>query len=253
MRVIHSFFHAMGFLTRLPVPKRLEASAWATSPPWYPVVGLLIGGILTLGNLLLQEVAPAAVASMILLTLWVFLTGGLHLDGLMDTADGFGSYRSRERILEIMKDSRVGGMGVLASILLLGNKFAALSVLQGQGLLCALLLAPVLGRGAMMAALYYVPYAREEGLAQSLRSAGRVGRFVSFLFSIACLIGVAWFVGGKVVLLTCVCAGLAFALLVRSSLRKIGGATGDVYGALCEVTEAVVLIAFVIGERLSWM
>ncbi|KEO81796.1 adenosylcobinamide-GDP ribazoletransferase [Tumebacillus flagellatus] len=244
-----SFFHALGFLTRLPVPRNLNPDAWSKSPPWYPVVGVLLGALLALVGYALEFLTPPAVTAILLLTLWVFLTGGLHLDGLMDTADGFGSYRSKERILEIMKDSRVGGMGVLAAILLLGTKAAALFSLQGSSQIIALAAAPVLGRMAMTAALYGFPYAREEGLAQSLRKDARVeGWVVFFFFLLVCL-----FVGRVLGIFTLVLSAVACTLLIRSSLRKIGGLTGDVYGALCEVTEAVVLLSVVVARNLQWI
>ncbi|MBL0385820.1 adenosylcobinamide-GDP ribazoletransferase [Tumebacillus sp. ITR2] len=244
---MNAFFHAVGFLTRLPVPKNLKTEAWSKSPPWYPFVGLIIGSLLACISYYLPFIAPPAVTALLLLSLWVFLTGGLHLDGLMDTADGFGSYRSKERILEIMKDSRVGGMGVLAAILVLGNKAAALFALQGQGqfLVIALVAAPLMGRLVMMMALYGFKYAREDGLAQSLRTESRVEGWVVFFFTlIVCLL-----VGGWAALLVCAVTASACGLLISSSLRKIGGLTGDVYGALCEVTETVVLLTLsVVGH-----
>jgi adenosylcobinamide-GDP ribazoletransferase len=246
--MLSSFFHALGFLTRIPVPRNLNPEAWKTSPPWYSIIGLLIGGLLAGAAFGAGQVAPPLVAAMLVLTLWVYLTGGLHLDGLMDTADGFGSYRSRERILEIMKDSRVGGMGVLAAILVLGNKLAALYSLHSVFQLTALVIAPMMGRGAMMAAMYLFPYAREEGLGQSLRSTGRTYGWSLFLLILITFVGMAGVIALLPIGLTCI----ACVLLIHSSLKKIGGLTGDVYGAICEVTEAVVLLSFVVLEKLLW-
>ncbi|PWK14822.1 adenosylcobinamide-GDP ribazoletransferase [Tumebacillus permanentifrigoris] len=246
--MIQSFFQALGFLTRIPVPRNLDPDAWKSSPPWYPVVGLLIGVLLASVGSALEFVTPPLVEGMLVLTCWVYLTGGLHLDGLMDTADGFGSYRSRERILEIMKDSRVGGMGVLAAILVLGNKLAALFSLHAGLQIVALVVAPMMGRGAMMAAMYLFPYAREEGLGLSLRTSGRAFGWSFFLLIVAVFVAK----GGVVAVFTCGLTLVASTLIIRSSMKKIGGLTGDVYGTICEVTEAVVLLAFVVAEKLLW-
>jgi adenosylcobinamide-GDP ribazoletransferase len=247
--LLHAFWHAVAFLTRLPVPKNLKNEAWAKSPPWYPFVGLLLGGVLAalawgLGWL----EAPSLLTAMLVVTLWVYLTGGLHLDGLMDTADGFGSYRNRERVLEIMKDSRVGAMGVLAAVLLLGNKVAALSALSGDVQIVGLLLAPLLGRTTMLTTLYWSRYAREDGLAKSLKSVGVVGKTVPFLFAALLLVVSTWWLQGAVVLVVVLPLLVAF-LLIRTSYKMIGGCTGDVFGALCELTEAAVLIALALGGK----
>ncbi|MCZ4151790.1 adenosylcobinamide-GDP ribazoletransferase, partial [Escherichia coli] len=100
---------------------------------YYPLVGAAIGLAVWLGGALFGTVLPALPAAVLTLTLWVWLTGGLHLDGWMDTADGLLSYRSRERMLEIMKDSRVGAMGVIACVLLLMMKAALLADFIAQG------------------------------------------------------------------------------------------------------------------------
>ncbi|MCX7569265.1 adenosylcobinamide-GDP ribazoletransferase [Tumebacillus sp. DT12] len=244
---VGGFWHAVAFLTRFPVPGRLEEEAWEASPPFYPVVGLFLGAAVALAVWALGVVAPGWVAAMLTVTLWVYLTGGLHLDGVMDTADGFGSYRSRERVLEIMKDSRVGAMGVLAAVLLLGNKVAALAALPaGSMQAAAVVLAAVVGRTAMLAVLYGAPYARENGLANSLRFGGRWERVWPFLFAAVAVAGCAVWLQGSVAVAVLLAAGAAV-WLVRVAQKKIGGCTGDVYGAVCEVTETVVLVALTLG------
>lgn len=177
------------------------------------------------------------VLAMLLVTVWVCLTGGLHMDGLMDTADGFGSQRSRERVLEIMKDSRVGAMGVLAAVLLLGNKVVLLAHLQGNELWLGILTAVILGRSAMLIALYAFPYARAEGLAQTLRTRPRWYRLWPLLLAAPGLILLHW---------TLIFPLLAGWMLISASQKKIGGLTGDIYGALCELVEVTVLLGFLL-------
>lgn len=119
---------AFQFLTRLPVPVTLQYdhAMFRRSVVFYPLVGAVLGLLLSLGGLLLQSFLPPAAAAALMLLLWVAMTGALHLDGLMDTADGILSHRSREQMLEIMKDSRVGAMGVVACVLLLLIKWTLL-------------------------------------------------------------------------------------------------------------------------------
>jgi adenosylcobinamide-GDP ribazoletransferase len=142
-------------------------------------------------------------------------------------------------------------MGVIAAIVLLGNKAAALEYLHGPDLLAGLIIAPVVGRTVMLVALYFLPYAREDGLAKSLRHIGMTGRVLPFVFTGLVLIASSWWLSYAAVLAVLLSL-VATVWLVRTSLRMIGGCTGDVYGALCEVTEAMVLLALVMGGYLGW-
>ena len=112
-------FYAVAFLTRIPVPFRFDARDRTKSTAYYPLVGLLIGGVIAAFDGLIAVHFPPLVRAVLVTACWVFITGGLHLDGLMDVFDGLGSHREPERILAIMKDSRVGAMGVLAAVLIL--------------------------------------------------------------------------------------------------------------------------------------
>lgn len=234
------FWQAVAFLTRFPVPRRMAGESWRKSPPWYPVVGIAVGGLLVLFALTLDRLTVPPVSAVLTLTCWVWITGGLHLDGLMDTVDGFGSREEKARILTIMQDSRVGAMGVLAAILVLGNKLAALAVLHGPEKYAVLGLAPVLGRTAMLAAIYWMPLAKTEGLASTLSQSQR--RLSPFLIALAVVIALVPLLQWRI----WVMLGLALLVawwLLGAALRKIGGCTGDTYGALCEWVETAVLIA----------
>lgn len=165
---MNAFFTALSFLTRIPVPLRSQPGSWSRSVRYYPAVGLVIGGMLAGFDLVAAAWFPPWVRGVLLLGLWVWLTGGLHLDGWMDTADGFGSYRPRERTLEIMKDSRVGAMGVIAAILLLLLKASALASTPGP-LWIPLLAAPVIGRWALLPAIHFCPYLTQDGIGKGLR------------------------------------------------------------------------------------
>lgn len=159
---------AIQFLTRLPVPVRCPwnaaTSRWAVRS--YPLVGLLMGAILALAGYLLEDWLTTPLRALALLSLWVALSGGLHLDGLMDVADALGSNAPLERRWAIMKDPHVGSFGILALVFLLLWKAALLmALLETDHGLAVLVMIPALGRLAAVALLVLVPAARPEGMA----------------------------------------------------------------------------------------
>nr|WP_312230653.1 adenosylcobinamide-GDP ribazoletransferase [Pseudomonas sp.] len=230
---------ALQFLTRLPV--RLSGmptpEQTGRSLLFYPLVGGLIGTLLIAAAHLLEG-APAVLQAALLLTLWVGLTGALHLDGLADSADAWmGGFGDRERTLAIMKDPRSGPIAVVVLVLLLLLKFAALLALLDQGNHLVLILAPVLGRGALLALFLYTPYVRPGGLGDALkahlpRSSATVALAVTTLLGL--LLGGFWVMMAV--------AGV-FLWLRRMMLQRLGGTTGDTAGALLEVIECAVLLA----------
>lgn len=182
---------AVQFLTRLPLPVRIEwtPAVLRRSLAFYPVVGMILGLLLTGSGWVLEKTLPPLPAAALLLCLWIGLTGALHLDGLMDTADGLLSHRSRERMLEIMKDSRVGAMGVIVCVAVLLLKWSVMVPLLTDGALTGswiLLLVPVWSRTFMAAAVALWPYARSGGGLggflkgkKALRAAGSGNRLIS--------------------------------------------------------------------------
>ncbi len=200
------------------------------------MIGCAIGAL----GLLLRWLLPGSVVAVLAIFLLAAVSGCLHLDGLADTADGFLSSRPKERILEIMRDSRTGAMGVIGITLVLLLKFAALSSLASADFFKTVCLMPVAGRCAIVLSMAVLPYAREEGLGRLFYS--RYSRFSAlwslfFLLALTPLIGV-----GAALLVFVVTSGVvvAFSLWCR---RKIGGATGDTLGAVCEITEMAVAVA----------
>jgi adenosylcobinamide-GDP ribazoletransferase len=244
---MNSLFHAIAFLSRLPVP-RLSSSKedWENSAAYYPVVGAIMGFLLFAVALLLEAFFPPPLSTVLILVFWVYLTGGLHLDGWMDLADGLGSNRPKEKVLEIMKDSRVGAMGVIAAILLFMIKGAAIYQLQTQHLLAFIILPLVLARFFLVLALRFWPYISQGGLGNGLRAqltGWKIG--LGFLFTISIVV-VGFSINGVIVLLTSVFIGWLF---VRYIVKRLGGLTGDCYGAIVEWVEAGVLILIVLVER----
>ncbi|KKO51057.1 adenosylcobinamide-GDP ribazoletransferase [Paenibacillus sp. DMB20] len=254
---------AFQFLSRFPVKANLDYSPalFLQSVKFYPAVGAAIGLVVWVGAAGLAYLLPPLPAAALTLILWVWLTGGLHMDGWMDTADGILSYRSREKMLDIMKDSRVGAMGVLACVLLLMLKLSLIYSLLHQGPnYSGLLLLPLIwSRWFMVHAMASWPMARgKDGLAGNFHGLGKGQQWAALLMavvlsgaaaSIAPSIAMdsrsvlAALLGFLIVPVALWCAGV---WLGRRLNAALGGLTGDTYGALNEFLEAVGLLLLVL-------
>lgn len=233
---------ALGFLTRLPGggPGRLSEAARAV-----PLVGVVIGTLQALvAGAALWCGVPATVAAGLALLAGIMATGGLHEDGLADTADGLWGGASRDRRLEIMRDSRVGSYGVLALILILLLQAAALAALFEAGWIWGpLVAAGAASRAAMIAAMSALPHARRDGLAHmSGRPDGARAVQALAIAAAVCLLAV----GAMSVWVVLVAAGLSVAL-ARVATSRIGGQTGDILGATQLLVQTGTLIALSAG------
>lgn len=235
------FWIALQFLSSLPVrlPGMPTPNEMGRSLLFYPVVGLLFGLLLWLASHLLQG-APAPLHAALLLTLWVLLSGALHLDGLADSADAWlGGFGDRERTLQIMKDPRSGPIAVVVLVLVLLLKFCALWVLVERGAGGWLVLAPVVGRAAMLGLFMTTPYVRQGGLGAALaehlprKAAGWV-----LLGSVLACMGLGGSPGVSMLLLS---LGV-FLWLRRLMCKRLGGTTGDTAGAMVELLELAVVV-----------
>ncbi|MCY3767830.1 MAG: adenosylcobinamide-GDP ribazoletransferase [Gammaproteobacteria bacterium] len=237
---------AVQFLTRLPAGRqsshdpRLAGEAVA----WYPLVGGLVGILLALSAWVFDRWLglPSGLVSVLCVGIWIAVTGALHLDGVADCADAWMGGHDRERMMEILQDTHCGTGAVLALILVVVIKMVAVSVLLEQGAWWALLVTPVVGRTMLVGVLCGFPYVREQGLGRGLRS---------HLDVPAIKIGVAL---GAVLLVLVSLPGFFAALAGASAamlllyfllIKPLGGATGDVYGAVVEWTELFTLIGLV--------
>lgn len=240
---MNAFFHALSFFTRIPVPwLKPSEKAWRQSVAWYPAVGLVIGCLLWAFLTAALWAFSPLLAAVLTCAAWVYITGGLHLDGWMDLADGLGSSRSRERMLEIMKDSRSGAMAVLAAILLLLVKTAGLAELAAASasLLPVILIIPFAARTHVLVAIHFWPYATEEGGIG--KNIGEGLRFWHIGLAYLALLGLGWWLAG-IPAVAAVAVSLLFVLwFARGISRRLGGLTGDCYGALIESSEAVMLL-----------
>jgi adenosylcobinamide-GDP ribazoletransferase len=237
---MNALWIAIGFLTTLPVPSHdLAPDAMRRAAPWFPLVGLGIGAILAVASWVAGWLFPPAVTAVLVVALWAALTGALHLDGLADCGDGLLPPVGRERRLEIMRDPRVGAFGVTALVLVLLLKTAALASLAVTWpvLLLALLLAPLWARWLLLVAARR-PSARPGGMGASLGPVLDVRRL-----ALAALLPIV-LTGGVGVWHAPVIAAAGAAVLAALSVlwlaqRRLGGVTGDVFGAVVEVSEAV--------------
>lgn len=240
------FWIALQFLTTFPIQLKAMPSKQQNgqSVLFYPLVGLIIGAIL-FGIAMLLQAVPAILSASIILVLWIWLTGGLHLDGLADTADAWvGGFGDAERTLKIMKDPACGPIGVLSLIIICLLKWSALYLLIQKQLYSALVLFPVLGRLAPMFLFLTTDYVREKGLGSSMAS--YIPKKLALAIMLSVVISSLYFsVLGCIASLVTI---LSLLYLRRKFKQRIGGITGDTVGASIEICECVSLLAFVLGS-----
>lgn len=239
------FWIALQFLSSLPIrlPGMPTPEELGRSLLFYPLVGVLFGAILwALNGLLLG--APSLLHAALLLTVWVVLSGALHLDGLADSADAWlGGYGDRERTLTIMKDPRSGPIAVVTLVLVLLLKFAALLALIEQQHSVVLIIVPLIARSALLGLFLTTPYVRPGGLGQALadhlpRSAGKQVLVIS---AVACVL-----IAGLSGVWALALAAVVFVGLRQVMMRRLGGTTGDTAGALLELLEVALLVGLVL-------
>jgi adenosylcobinamide-GDP ribazoletransferase len=236
---MHTLRSAVALLTILPV-RAGAAHVPARALPCYPLVGLLLGLLLAGAGTGLRWLFPNAVTAVLLVALWVGITGGLHLDGVADSCDALFAVSSPARRLAILHDVHHGTFGVVGLVLLLVGKVVVLGQISSP---IPVLLAPVLGRWAMVYAATY-PLARPDGMATRFVAGLTRGeiRAATLLTALCCLPGGLF--GAGALALACLGAWL----VVRLALARLGGVTGDILGLTCELVELVVLLVGV-AER----
>lgn len=238
------FLAALRFLTIVPIQWNAEHDGdnFKQSLIFFPVIGLLIGTVGYVLTLFSLWIFPQPVVACIVICYLAFISGCLHLDGLSDSGDGLLSSRPRDRSMEIMKDSRVGAMGVIVTVVVLLAKFSALISIDVQQLPITVFFMPLIGRVAILCTMAALPYARKEGGLGALFYSQSVKRLaiVSLFLPLALMV---LLVRAKIFTVLA-CVMIVFYLFNRGCKSKIGGATGDTLGANCELTEMAVAIAF---------
>lgn len=229
------------FLTRLPLPfgPEFDEGSFKKGVYFMPLVGLLLGGLLCGTAFLFKDLDPGVVAFLLIL-IYLLTTGGLHLDGLADTADGYLSYRDEVTSLKIMKDSRLGAFGAIALILY----FLGMVTLLPKVSYMEWLFLPVLGRGlGLMTAARY-PYAATDGMGRGLIDYARPQ--IAYPIMAIILISILWV--SPYHLISALATILLSWWMVQKIANRLGGITGDVLGCVIEVTQVSWLFfAYLVG------
>ena len=248
MQQLRLFFIALQFFTRLPIPRWVGFQpAWLhQSSRYFPLVGVVVAAIAAGVYWLAALLFPTPVAAVLSTAASIYATGAFHEDGFADTCDGLGGGMTRERVLEIMKDSRVGAYGAIGIVCMLAAKLTTLAMLPPRVAVGALFLAHPLSRLAAASLIWKLDYVRGEGKAKPLAQ-----QMTGFEFAIAAITSLlpaavllATGQASPATVLGAVLAALAAALwLGRKFVRRLGGYTGDCLGAVQQVAEALIYIA----------
>jgi adenosylcobinamide-GDP ribazoletransferase len=239
--VLERILLAASFLTIIPLaggPARPPAEV-AASLRWFPLVGFIIGAMLVLEDRALAIFTGGAIRAALLVITLEIVSGGMHLDGLADTADALGAGRDRERALEIMRDSRIGAFGAAAIFAVLALKVIALAGAHGEARRAAIYAAPGLARWAMAWIGGRSAYLRAQGAGTALLGGGERNPRIASIIAAVGMIPAA----GCHALRAIATAALLAAILRKFYERWLGGVTGDVIGAAGQIVEAAVMIA----------
>ncbi len=248
MNMLRPFLIATQFLTSIPVPSAGTANngELGRSLLFYPLVGLIIGFLFVIVALACSSLNPLLMATLIITT-WVLITGGLHLDGLADTADAWlGGLGSKTRTMEIMKDPRAGPMGVLALLLVVLLKISTVYSLLPIYPVYYLILPPMLGRCLAVVLLASTPYVREQGLGENMSRELNKDKIYLLMTIISILLFLFINLTGLLVVLSCASLFMVFR---HQLLKRLGGCTGDTIGALIEICEVTVLLVLIAAKE----
>lgn len=248
MQQLRLFFIALQFFTRLPIPAWVgfEASWLQHASRYFPLVGCVVAAIAAAVYWVAALVLPAPVAAVLSTAASIYATGAFHEDGFADTCDGLGGGMTRERVLEIMKDSRVGAYGAIGIVCMLAAKLSTLAMLPPRVATAALFLAHPLSRLAATSLIWKLDYVRGEGKAKPLAQQMTTVEFsiatASALLPVAVLLATGY--ASLAAVLGAVAAALVAALwLGWKFVRRLGGYTGDCLGAVQQVAEALIYMA----------
>ena len=246
MHQLRLFFIALQFFTRLPIPRWVGfEAAWLNhASRYFPLVGLVVGAIAAAVYAAAALVLPAPVAAVLSTAATIYITGAFHEDGFADTCDGLGGGMTRERALEIMKDSRVGAYGAIGVTCMRLAKCTALATLPPASAIAALLLAHPLSRLAATSLIWTMEYARAEGKAKPLAERMSAGEFAIATATVL-LPAAALLLNGALSAAACALLAASFAALwlARKFERRLGGYTGDCLGAVQQLSEVAIYLA----------
>ncbi len=254
MHQIRLFFTALQFFTRLPIPGWVGFdAAWLNQASrYFPLVGVVVALLAAGVYFVAALIFPAPVAVLLSTAASIYTTGAFHEDGFADMCDGFGGGMSPQRVLEIMKDSRIGAYGAIGILCMLALKCAALAALDPVMAIAALLLAHPLSRLMASALIWQLSYAREEGKAKPLAQSMRTGEFAiaasTALIPALILIAGGWLTWTALAI-SLLSAALVTLWLAGKIVRRLGGYTGDCLGAVQQVSEVTIYLALLASLR----
>lgn len=247
-----SFLSTLVFLTRFPVKIKFNYIAKSDNMIFFPLIGFLIGSVTLLVTYFSNLIFGSHIAAIMGVLSLVLITGGLHLDGLSDSFDGLFSYRDKDRIIEIMKDSRIGAMGVLAVVFLLILKIAFFEFCITSNQMLLLMIVPVIGRISLIVICY-----KAVPLNKSKMGEPFIGKLSKFkYYAIIIFYGVIseviiYLLYGSIFALS---LGFTFLIIfclvkkIRSFVyKKIDGISGDILGATCEIVEMLTIPIIYVG------
>lgn len=250
IKTLHRFFYAWLFLTKLPAPPLPKATKedWGRIAPFFVLIGFIIGGVLYfVSKLLLGSKLPILFSSLLIVLLWVLITGGLHLDGVFDTFDGIGC-KEKERKIEALKDSRIGAFGAMGGIFVILFKVISLCTILLNKLFFVVLLAPVIARLIVVYSFTFLGSNNKHSLSANLISSGvkkpldffiNLIVFIIMFFAYICLSDFNFTFMILIFILISVFISLLIAYWLNSHFK---GHSGDTYGAVIELSETVVLV-----------
>ena len=250
------FITLLSFLTRIPVKTSGKLDeAFHKSAKYFSLVGIVLGIFYLIFGVATSKIFGAHIGALVFISTNIILTGGLHLDGLGDTFDGLYSYRDKDRILEIMKDSRLGTNALLAILILILFKIALADKFISQGYYYGLFFMPVMGKMASVLACYKGKTAKKNGMGNAF-----IGKVSAIDFYIALGIGILAMVLPSIIIKDYSIAIINVTVVIIVSLLTLGymnhvykiidGLTGDILGAICELAEVVYLFMYYLGVTL---
>lgn len=253
--MLNQFLITLGFMTRIPIPRNIpyKEGELEKGLVWFPLIGLILGGISACVYGLSSRILPESMAIVLAILSNLCLTGAFHLDGLCDTVDGIYSARSKERMLEIMKDSRIGTNGVIALVLNLVWKY--MGIYYSTDPLLLILLLPITGKMIQGVLGYQAIYPRKEGLGLFVGTVTKGRTIVCFCFGMLLLFGGFFLFSrdfhtmilyGSIGSFGVLCMAIFFRKYIE---KKIGGITGDVMGAGSEICECFFIFCMMVVSR----
>ena len=243
---------ALEFLTplRLRRVQQWDDATFGAALAWYPAIGLLIGALLLLVDRGLEQLLPAGPTAALEVALLALISGGLHLDGVADTADGMALQGDRADRLGVMSEGNIGPAGVMALVIVLLVLWTGLASMAPPVRSAGLLLAPALARWSVVPVVVLFPPARRRGLGHALHAAAFP--FAAPISTLIVAVAAVVLFGPAGLVLVAV-AGVAAVIVAGAASRMLRGVTGDTYGAAIEIAQATVLLAIVAAGTRGWL